>query len=119
MLDLLGDLIDWVGDLIGDIDWGGVADTAATVAGGALLISGVISVASLTYDSIRSELRKREELKKKGAVEAVVTDFLAKADGYEITLDALNSMQKSVGQVKMSGKNVSSNIRKGTRISLK
>lgn len=112
--DLLGELLEW----LGNIDWGGVVGTATTVAGGALFVSGVISVASLTYDSIRSELRKREELKKKGAIEAVVTDFLASVDGYEITLDALNSMHKSVGQVKMSGKSVSSNIKKGTRISL-
>lgn len=117
---VLSDIIEgvsvWVVDMFDEVGLGDVA--AVAVAGASILVSSVISLTSLTYDSVRSELRKREELKKKGAVEAVVTEFLKKANGYEITLDALNSMHKSVGQVKMSGKSVSSNMRKGTRISL-
>lgn len=124
MFDLLVDMFDWLCDLFdgsGPIEIpenvNDVLDTTIDVGAGAYIISGVISLASLTYDSIRSELKKKEELKKKGAVAAVVTEFLAKADGYEITLDALNSMNESVDKVKMSGKTVSG-IRKGTRISL-
>ena len=94
MIELLGDLIEWIGDLFdgGDVidsvvDGGAaVIGTAFDVISTALLIQGVLYVASLTVDSIRSELNNRRELKAKGVTNVVIQDFINQSGYTEISL---------------------------------
>lgn len=121
-------MIDWLIDLISNIFDGaeGVVDEIvdgvssidiADVVSTGLLVAGVITVASLTEDAIRSELSRRQELKNKGVTSAIVTDFISKNGYTEISLAALNNKNQQVGTVKMRAQS-SSGIKKGSRIAL-
>lgn len=121
MLDLLGDLIEGVidffsdgggGEVIGDIVAGGFV-----VLSDALLIGSVVYVASLTVDSIRSELGNRRELKDKGVTNVVIQDFINQSGYTEISLAALNAQNKQVGTVKMNTKGYV-DVHKGQKIAL-
>ena len=120
MIELLGDLIEWIGDLL---DGGEVLDTvvdggaaflgtAFDVISTALLIQGVVYVASLTVDSIRSELNNRREIKAKGVTNVVIQDFINQNGYTEISLAALNAQNQQVGTVKMKTKG-NSTVKKG------
>lgn len=124
MIELLGDLFEWIGDLFdgGDVidsvvDGGAaVIGTAFDVISTALLIQGVVYVASLTADSIRSELSNRRELKDKGVQHVQVLQEFINQSGYtEISLAALNAQNKQVGTVRMQTKGYT-NVQKGDRI---
>lgn len=125
MIELLGDLIEWIGDLFdgGDVidsvvDGGSaVLGTAFDVVSTALLIQGAVYVASLTVDSIRSELNNRRELKAKGVTNVVIQDFINQSGYTEISLAALNAQNQQVGTVKMKTKGYS-NVKKGQKIQL-
>ena len=125
MIELLGDLIEWIGDLFdgGDVidsvvDGGAaVIGTAFDVISTALLIQGVVYVASLTVDSIRSELNNRRELKAKGVTNVVIQDFINQSGYTEISLAALNAQNQQVGTVKMKTSGYS-NVKKGQKIQL-
>lgn len=125
MIDLLGDLFEWIGDLFdgGDVietvvDGGTtVAGTVFDVLSTALLIQGVVYVASLTVDSIRSELNNRRELKAKGVTNVVIQDFINQSGYTEISLAALNAQNQQVGTVKMKTSGYS-NVKKGQKIQL-
>lgn len=125
MIELLGDLIEWIGDLFdgGDVidsvvDGGGaIIGTAFDVISTALLIQGVVYVASLTVDSIRSELNNRRELKAKGVTNVVIQDFINQSGYTEISLAALNAQNQQVGTVKMKTSGYS-NVKKGQKIQL-
>ena len=112
--DFLGDLfksgVEAVRDFVSSIDIGEVISTG-------LLIAGAITVANLTESAIRSELNKRQELKKKGVTSAVITDFIHNNGYAEVTLAALNASNQQVGTVKMKAKS-SSGIKKGDKIVL-
>ncbi|MBR6591915.1 MAG: hypothetical protein IKK81_04750 [Prevotella sp.] len=114
MIELLGDLIEWIGDLF---DGGAVIGTAFDVISTALLIQGVVYVASLTVDSIRSELNNRRELKAKGVTNVVIQDFINQSGYTEISLAALNAQNQQVGTVKMKTSGYS-NVKKGQKIQL-
>lgn len=125
LLDLGGELIDWVGDLFDGGDAiSGVVDGGAAVLSNAfdvlstvLLIQGVVYVASLTVDSIRSELCNRRELKSKGVTNVVIQDFINQNGYTEISLAALNAQNQQVGTVKMQSRGTV-NVRKGQKIAL-
>ena len=125
MIELLGELIEWIGDLFdgGDVidsvvDGGAaVIGTAFDVISTALLIQGVVYVASLTVDSIRSELNNRRELKAKGVTNVVIQDFINQSGYTEISLAALNAQNQQVGTVKMKTSGYS-NVKKGQKIQL-
>ena len=125
MIELLKDLIEWIGDLFdgGDVidsvvDGGAaVLDTAFDVVSTALLIQGAIYVASLTVDSIRSELNNRRELKTKGVTNVVIQDFINQNGYTEISLATLNAQNQQVGTVKMKTRGYS-NVKKGQKIKL-
>ena len=125
MIELLGDLIEWIGDLFdgGDVidsvvDGGGaIIGTAFDVISTALLIQGVVYVASLTVDSIRSELNNRREPKAKGVTNVVIQDFINQSGYTEISLAALNAQNQQVGTVKMKTSGYS-NVKKGQKIQL-
>lgn len=121
MLDLLGDLIEGVidffsdgggGEVIGDVIAGGFS-----VLSDALLIGSVVYVASLTADSIRSELSNRRELKAKGVTNVVIQDFINQSGYTEISLAALNAQNQQVGTVKMKTSGYT-NVKKGQKIQL-
>ncbi len=114
MIELLGDLIEWIGDLF---DGGAVIGTAFDVISTALLIQGVVYVASLTVDSIRSELNNRRELKAKGVTNVVIQDFINQSGYTEISLAALNAQNQQVGTVKMKTSGYS-NVKKDQKIQL-
>lgn len=128
MLDLLfelgGDLIEWVGELFdgGDAVAGAIGGSdliasAVDIVSTALLIQGAIYVASLTVDSIRSELNNRRELKAKGVTNVVIQDFINQNGYTEISLAALNAQNQQVGTVKMKTKG-NSTVKKGQKIQL-
>lgn len=125
MIELLGDLIEWIGDLFGvsegvtEVVGGGadILNIAFDVVSTALLIQGAVYVASLTVDSIRSELNNRRELKNKGVTNVIIQEFIEKNGYTEISLAALNAQNQQVGTVQMRTKG-SSNVEKGQRIKL-
>lgn len=118
LLELGGELIEWIGDLIDGADIADAVGDAASFVGDALLIGGAIYVASLTVDSIKSELRNRRELKEKGVTHVIILDFINQTNGYtEVSLAALNAQNQQVGTVKMQSKG-SVNVYKGQRIAL-
>ena len=125
MIELLGDLIEWIGDLfdvsegVTDVVGGGadILNIAFDVVSTALLIQGAVYVASLTVDSIRSELNNRRELKNKGVTNVIIQEFIEKNGYTEISLAALNAQNQQVGTVQMRTKG-SSNVEKGQRIKL-
>lgn len=130
MIELLEYLFEWIGDLfewIGDLFDGDVVDVDPTAVGGGaaavitafdvistvLLIQGVLYVASLTADSIQSELSNRRELKDKGVQHVQVLQEFINQSGYtEISLAALNAQNKQVGTVRMQTKGYT-NVKKG------
>jgi hypothetical protein len=104
MLDILLDLIDGAIDFFADNGAEIVAGTAEIIGTG-LLIAGAIWVANLTVDTISRELSSRQELKNKGAKNAVV-EFIRNNDSYvEIDLAVLNAANQQVGKVKVKGQN--------------
>lgn len=118
MLELLGDLFDWVVGIIQDPPEIPIPEpeTILDVVSTAFLIQGVIYVASLTVDSIRSELSNRRELKDKGVQHVQVLQEFINQSGYtEISLAALNAQNKQVGTVRMQTKGYT-NVKKGDRI---
>ncbi|MCH5176044.1 MAG: hypothetical protein J1F40_09165 [Prevotellaceae bacterium] len=125
MIELLGDLIEWIGDLfdvsegVTEVVGGGadILNIAFDVVSTALLIQGAVYVASLTVDSIRSELNNRRELKNKGVTNVIIQEFIEKNGYTEISLAALNAQNQQVGTVQMRTKG-SSNVEKGQRIKL-
>ena len=90
MLDLIWDAIEAL------FDWGGDAiDTVAEVAsnvdlGDVLLIGSAIYVTHLTVNSIKDELRNRQELKAKGATQVVIKDFINQSGYTEASRYLLN-----------------------------
>lgn len=117
LIDIISDIfdgaegvVDGIGDAVSSIN---IADVIST----GMLVAGVITIASLTEDAIRSELNRRQELKNKGVTSAVVTDFITKNGYTEISLAALNNKNQQVGTVKMRAQS-SSGIKKGSRIAL-
>lgn len=125
MIELLGDFIEWIGDLfdvsegVTEVVGGGadILNIAFDVVSTALLIQGAVYVASLTVDSIRSELNNRRELKNKGVTNVIIQEFIEKNGYTEISLAALNAQNQQVGTVQMRTKG-SSNVEKGQRIKL-
>lgn len=124
LLELGGELIEWVGELFdgGDavvsaIGGSDMITSAFEIVSSALLIQGAIYVASLTVDSIRSELNNRRELKAKGVLYVVVQDFIYQNGYTETSLAALNAQNQQVGTLKMKTKG-NSNIKKGQKIQL-
>lgn len=125
MIELLGDLIEWVGDIIDGVDltpdftgWDPGIDWSTVISGvidSGLLIATTITVASITEDAIRNELRNRHELKNKGVQSAVVKDFIQQSGYTEVTLAALNANNQQVGTFKMKASR-SSGIEKGDKV---
>lgn len=120
IIDILGDVWEWIEGVIDGaspvpldgIDWGdlieGVISTGAIVA-------GVITVASITKESIRSQMRNRPELRNKGVASAVVKEFIQQNGYTEITLAALNKQNQQIGTFKMKSSCVEG-IKKGDKI---
>ena len=113
MLDLLlelgGDLIEGIVDFFTD---DGIKEVLET----GLLISGAIVVTELTVESIQSELKKRQDLKRKGAI-GVWVDEVEKREGGAtvISATAFNAMKEQVAKIKMEGPS-SSGIKKGDEL---
>lgn len=117
-------MIDWIIDIldgilspdnippIESIDWGGLIDDVISTG---LIVAATITVAKITEETIKDEIRNRQELKSKGVKSAVVQDFIQQAGYTEITLAALNSNNQQVGTFKMRAKS-SSGINKGDKI---
>ena len=123
MIEFLGDLIEWGIDLLSDagetilesaaeVDWSSVIDGVISTG---LLVATTITVASITEDAIRNELRNRQELKNKGVQSAVVQEFIQQSGYTEVTLAALNSQNKQVGTFKMKARSTSG-IEQGDKI---
>lgn len=123
MIEFLGDLIEWGIDLLSDagktilesapeVDWSSVIDGVISTG---LLVATTITVASITEDAIRNELRNRQELKNKGVQSAVVQEFIQQSGYTEVTLAALNSQNKQVGTFKMKARSTSG-IEQGNKI---
>ena len=118
-------LIDIAGEFLGELFEGGaevIGDIASSIDIGevlstGLLIAGAITVANLTESAIRNELNRREELKNKGIVSAVVTDFIQNNGYTYVTLAALNANNQQVGTVEMKARS-SNGIKKGSKIVL-
>lgn len=119
IIDILGEVWEWIVDIIDnspvppdEFDWGelikGVISTGAIVA-------GVITVASITKESIRSQMRNRPELRNKGVASAVVKEFIQQNGYTEITLAALNKQNQQIGTFKMKSSCVEG-IKKGDKI---
>lgn len=106
MIELLGDLFEWIVGLFEDPPFP-IPDPEEIVGviGTALLIQGAIYVASLTADSIRSELSNRRELKNKGVTNVIIQDFIEKNGYTEISLAALNAQNQQVGTVNVASRN--------------
>ena len=117
MLDLIWDAIEAL------FDWGGDAiDTVAEVAsnvdlGDVLLIGSAIYVTHLTVNSIKDELRNRQELKAKGATQVVIKDFMNQSGYTEVSFAALNAQNKQVGTFSMKGRSCSG-LYKGQKIAI-
>lgn len=117
MLDLIWDAIEAL------FDWGGDAiDTVAEVAsnvdlGDVLLIGSAIYVTNLTVNSIKDELRNRQELKAKGATQVVIKDFINQSGYTEVSFAALNAQNKQVGTFSMKGRSCSG-LYKGQKIAI-
>lgn len=109
LFELLGEGIEWVTDLFS----GGIGEVIST----AMLIGGVITVANLTENAIRNELKNRQELKNKGVISVVIEDIKNKGDFTVVSLAALNANNAQVGRIKMSAR-ASSGIKKGDKIKL-
>lgn len=119
ILDILGELFDSgvevvseIGEAAFEVDWGSVIEGVISTG---LIVAATITVAQITEDAIRKEIRNRQELKSKGVKSAVVQDFIQQAGYTEITLAALNSQNQQVGTFKMRAKS-SSGINKGDKI---
>lgn len=118
-------MLEWLIDIIGDLFESGAEvieevassiDISEVISTG-LLIAGAITVANLTEQTIRNELKNRQELKNKGVTSAVITDFIQNNGYTEVTLAALNTNNQQVGTVKMKAQS-SSGIKKGDKIKL-
>lgn len=102
ILEILGDIFDWGGDAIDT-----VVDVASNVdLGDVLLIGSAIYVTNLTVNSIKDELRNRQELKAKGATQVVIKKFFKERDGIMLDLVALNAQNQQVGKFSMRGNSV-------------
>lgn len=117
MIELLGDLIEWVVDLF---DGGGeLISGTFDILSTALLIQGAIYVTSLTVDSIKSELSNRRELKNKGVTNVVIQDFIRQNGRTVVSLAALNAQNKQVGSVNIESKSSDySSLKVGQKIRL-
>lgn len=126
LIDLIGDLFDSGADLVADIgadvadaataiDWSSVIDGVISTG---LIVAGVITVASITEDTIRGQMRNRPELRNKGVESAVVKDFIQQNGYTEITLAALNKQNQQVGTFKMKSSRVE-DIELGDKILLR
>lgn len=112
MIELLGDIIEWVVDIFdggevvsGIVEGGGeLLSTAFDVVSTALLIQGAIYVTSLSVDSIKLELSNRRELKNKGVTNVVIQDFIRQNDRTIVSLAALNAQNKQVGSVNIESR---------------
>lgn len=117
MLDLIWDAIEAL------FDWGAEAvDTVAEVAsnvdlGDVLLIGSAIYVTNLTVNSIRDELKNRQELKAKGATQVIIKDFINQSGYTEVSFAALNAQNKQVGTFSMKGRSCSG-LYKGQKIAI-
>ena len=114
IIDLLSDLFDAGVDAASEIDWGSVIDGVISTG---LILAATITVACITEDAIKNQLRNRQELKSKGVESAVVKEFCQQSGYTEVTLAALNSKNQQVGSFKMRAKQVTG-IKKGDKISL-
>lgn len=127
MLDLIFDsVVDLLGDVFSsgaevasefiegatEIDWSSVISGVINTG---LLVATTITVASITEDAIRNELRNRQELKNKGVQSAVVKEFIQQSGYTEVTLAALNANNQQVGTFKMKASR-SSGIEKGDKV---
>lgn len=126
LIDLIGDLFDSGADVVADIgadvadaataiDWSSVIDGVISTG---LIVAGVITVASITEDTIRGQMRNRPELRNKGVESAVVKDFIQQNGYTEITLAALNKQNQQVGTFKMKSSRVE-DIELGDKILLR
>lgn len=122
LLELGGDLIDWIGDLfesgvdaVTSVDTTGIIDGVASVVSDAFLIGSALYVVSLTADTIKSELQNRRELKDKGVTHVIIQEFIQSSGYTEVSLAALNSQNQQVGTVKMKT-NDASRVHKGQKI---
>lgn len=113
LFDIIGDLFESAADAVADVDW---SSLISEVLSDSLLIVGAISVASITQDAIREQMRNRSELKNKGVKSAVIKDYIEQAGYTEITLAALNAQNQQIGTFKMKAKS-SSGVKKGMKIS--
>ena len=127
MIELLGDIIEWVVDLFdggeavpGIVEGGGdLLSTAFDVVSTALLIQGAIYVTTLTVDSIKSELSNRRELKNKGVTNVVIQDFIRQNGRTVVSLAALNAQNKQVGSVNIESRSSDySSLKVGQKIQL-
>lgn len=105
MFDFIIDAIAAVGELIVDA----LPDIIGAVS--------VIAVTMITADIVIDELRKDQELKQRGAVEALVREVIKEGNCVVVTLDALNQQAVKVGEKKMktTGK---CNLYQGQKIKL-
>lgn len=117
MFDFLADIFDSAGDFISDLFDSGADEVAAGViecATAGWIIAGVISVAELTVDTIKSELSRRAELKNKDVMSVIVKEILRENNATVVTLDAISRANECVGQVKMESSRV--HVTKGQKI---
>lgn len=106
------EIVSGIGDAVSEVDWSSVIDGVVSTG---LIVAATITVAKITEDAIKNEIRNRQELKGKGVKSAVVQDFIQQSGYTEITLAALNSQNQQVGTFKMRAKS-SSGIKKGDKI---
>lgn len=105
MFDFIIDAIAAVGELI--------VDSLPEIIGAV----SVIAVTMITADVVIDELRKDQELKKRGAVEAVVRELIKEGNCVVVTLDALNQQAVKVGEKKMKTTGTC-NLHQGQKIKL-
>ena len=117
MFDFLADIFESAGDFISDLFDSGADEVATGViecATAGWIIAGVISVAELTVDTIKSELSRRAELKNKDVMSVIVKEILRENNATVVTLDAISRANECVGQVKMESSRV--HVTKGQKI---
>lgn len=112
--DLAGDLFEAGVDAVSEVDWSSVISGVISTG---LLVAATITVASITEEAIRSQLRSRQELRNKGVTSAVIQDFIQQSGYTEVTLAALNAQNKQVGTFKMRASSASG-VKKGDKISI-
>lgn len=106
------DAVSGIAEAASEVDWSSVIDGVISTG---LIVAATITVAQITEDAIKKEIRNRQELKSKGVKSAVVQDFIQQAGYTEVTLAALNSQNQQVGTFKMRAKSTSG-IKKGDKI---